>query len=134
MAAEHDAPQPRVVLVEGGDLQAELEAGTPPREPCDLASEALLGVRFAIGRGRHGDDAVRVEVIDVLGVHEGVHGGVDRWRRPTGAEGAVLEEGDHDVLVLGAGVAIPEPPNSSRSRTARPGSVRLPRSPPEPLT
>ena len=104
VAAEHHAPQSRVVGRQRGDLQAELEAGSAPRHPGHLAPEALLGQRLAVDRRRQGDHRVGVQVIDVAGVHQRVHRGVDRRRRAAGSPAAVVERRHHLVLVVDAPV------------------------------
>ena len=106
VAAEDAADRLRVRLADGGDVQAELEAGAAPRHPHHLLAEALLGQRLAVGRGGQGDAGVGVEVVDVGGVHQTVHGGVDGGGRAALAVQAVVERGDHLVLALHAGVDV----------------------------
>ncbi len=85
------------------------------------------------GRG-DGDAAVGVQVVDVGGVDQAVHRGVDRRSRTALAVQAEVEGGDHLVLAVDARIDVDEARIRSRRRTARPDSVRVPRSPPEPLT
>ena len=49
-----------------------------------------------------------MEVVDVGGVDEAVHRGVDRRRRAAPAVQAVVERGDHLVLALDARVDVDE--------------------------
>ena len=67
-----------------------------------------LGQRLAVGRGGEGDARVRMEVVDVGGVDQPVHRGVDRRRGAAPAVQAVVERGDHLVLALDARVDVDE--------------------------
>ena len=111
VAAEHDAPQAGVVGGQGRDLQAQLEARAAPRHPGQLAAEALLGERLAVGGGREGDHRVGVEVVDVGGVDQRVHRGVDRRGGAAARPAAVLERVDHLVLVVDPAVHAPQRPH-----------------------
>jgi hypothetical protein len=82
------------------DVQAELEAGPPPRHPPHPVPEAGPGQFLAVGRGGERDPGVRVQVIHVLRVHQPVHGRVDGRRRTTFAVQAEVERGHHLVLAL----------------------------------
>ena len=106
VAAEDAADRLRVLLLDRGDVEAELEAGPAPRHPHDLLAEDLLGQRLAVGGGRDRDAGVGVQVVDVRGVHEPVHRGVDRRRRAALAVQAVVERRDHLVLALDARVDV----------------------------
>ena len=89
-----------------GDVQAELEPGTAPRHPDDAVAEALAGQGLAVGGSGQGDAGVGVEVVDVRGVDEAVHGGVDARCGTALAVEAVVEGGDHLVLALDPGVDV----------------------------
>ena len=110
--AEDAADRLRVVGLDLGDVETELEAGAKPGDPDDLlsirAAVDLLGQRLAVGGGRDRDAGVGVQVVDVRGVHEAVHGGVDRRRRTTLAVQAVVERRHHLVLALDARIDIDE--------------------------
>ena len=56
--------------------------------------------------GRQRDPGVGVQVVDVRGVDETVHRGVDRRRRAALAVQAEVERGDHLVLALHARVDV----------------------------
>ena len=66
--------------------------------------------RLAVGRGGQRDAGVRVQVVDVGGGHEAVHGCVDRRSRAALAVQAVVERGDHLVLAVDAGVDVDQGP------------------------
>ena len=135
MTAEDHADRVGVRVVDGGDVEPELEAGAPPRHPRHLAAEDVLGQLLAVGRGGDGDAAVGVEVVDVGRGDEAVHRGVDRRRRAALAVAAVVERGDHLVLALGARDTRRSSARSrSRRSTDSPASVSVPRSPPDPFT
>ena len=108
VAAEDAADGLRVGLLDRGDVEAELEAGTTPRHPHDLVAEDLLGQLLAVGRGRDRDAGVGVQVVDVRGVDEAVHRGVDRGSGTALAVQAVVERRDHLVLAVEAGVDVDE--------------------------
>ena len=91
-----------------GDVEAELEAGAPPRHPHDLLAEDLRRELLAVGGGRDRDARVGVQVVDVRGIDEAVHRGVDRRRGAALAVQAVVERGDHLVFALDAGVDVHE--------------------------
>ena len=67
MTAQNHAPQIRLVASHRGDLEGELEAGSPPREPSDLVSVATLGQLLTVLGGRQGDHRIGVEMVDVVG-------------------------------------------------------------------
>ena len=75
-----------------------------------------------------------MQVVDVRGVDQAVHRGVDRRRRAALAVQAVVERRDHLVLALDPGIDVDQRRIRSSRSTARPDSVSVPRSPPEPLT
>ena len=104
VTAEDAADRLRVGLLDGRDLQSELEARATPRYPDDLATEGLLRELLAVLRGGEGDTRIRMQVVDVLRVDESVHGGIDRWGGPTLAEQAEVEGPNHLVLTLDAWV------------------------------
>jgi len=106
MSAEDRADRLGVLLLDRGDVEAELEARTAPRHPDDLVAEDPLGELRAVGGGRNRDAGVGVQVVHVCGVDEGVHGGVDRRRGTTLAEQGVVERGDHLVLALDTRVHV----------------------------
>ena len=108
MAAEDAADRLRVLGLDLGDVEPELEAGPAPRHPDDLVAEDGGGQLRTVGRGRDRDAAVGVQVVDVRGVDEAVHGRVDRRRGATLAVQAVVERRDHLVLALEAGVDVDE--------------------------
>ena len=96
----------RVRRLDRGDVQAELEAGAPPRHPHHPVAEALLGQLLPVGRGGQRDPGVRVQVVHVRGVDQPVHRGVDRRRGAALAVQAVVERGDHLVLAVDPGVDV----------------------------
>ncbi len=106
VAAEDDADRFGVGRVHGRDLEAELESRAPPRHPYDAITEALLGQSLAVGRRRQRDPGVRMEVIDVGGVDEAVHGRVDRRCCAAASVQAVVEGGDHLVFSIDAGIDV----------------------------
>ena len=116
-------------------IEAELEAGSSPRDPRDAIPETLPGQPLAVGGGRERDPGIRMEVVDVGGVDEAVHRRIDRRRRAPATMEAVVERGDHLVLALDARVDVDEgaqPVQPKHGETT--ASVSVPRSPPEPLT
>ena len=135
VAAEDARRSPAGSPLDRGDVEAELEAGPAPRHPDHLVAEALLGQRLAVGSGRERDAGVRVQVVDVGGLDEPVHRGVDRRGRSARAVQAVVERGDHLVLALDAGVDVRRARAAGRAAARRgPASVSVPRSPPDPFT
>ena len=80
MPAENAPDSLRVGRGDRGDVQAELEAGPPPRHPHHPVAEALGGQLFTTGGGRQGNAGVGVQVVDVRLIHQPVHGGVDGRR------------------------------------------------------
>ena len=111
MPAEDAADRLRVGLLDRGDVEAELEPRTTPRHPHHPVAEDLGGQSLAIGGGRDGDAGVGVQVVDVGGVDQGVHRGVDAGGGATLAEQAVVEGGHHLVLAFDAGVDADEGPH-----------------------
>ena len=73
-----------------------------------LSPKISCGQRLPVGGGRDRDAGVGVQVVDVRGVDEPVHRGVDRRRGAALAVQAVVEGRDHLVLALDAGVDVDE--------------------------
>ncbi len=106
VAAQDGADGLRVGVLDRGDVQAQLEPGTAPRNPEHLVAEDLGGQGLAVhGRGNR-DARVRVQVVHVRGIHEPVHGGVDRRCSAALAVQAVIECGHHLVFAVHAGVDV----------------------------
>jgi len=96
-----DAPDGlRVLRGDGGDVEAELEAGSAPRHPHHPVTEAFGGQFLPVGGGRHCDAGIRMQVIDVQGVEESVHGGIDRRRGAPFAVQAIVERRHHLILTV----------------------------------
>ena len=111
VAAQDRADRVRVLPPDGRDVEAELEARSAPGDPHDLVTEDRRRELGAV-RGRGDRDAgVRVQVVHVRGVDQGVHRRVDRRRGAALAVQAEVERGDHVVLVLDAGVDLLEGPD-----------------------
>jgi hypothetical protein len=106
--AQHDPDGLRVGLLDRGDVQAELESGPAPRHPGHPGAEALLGELLPVDRGGQGDPRVGVQVVDVRGLDQAVHGGVDRRCGTALAVQAVVEGADHLVLALDPRVDLDE--------------------------
>jgi hypothetical protein len=90
------------------NVQAELEPGPAPGDPEHALAETVLGEGFAICRSGKGNACVGVEMVHVGGVHESMHGRVDRGRRPTFTMEAEVERSHHLVFALLSGVNIDE--------------------------
>ena len=99
--AHHDGLDARVLLRDFLHGEAEFEARAHPRHVGHLAAEDFLGEFHAVGRGRDGDDRVRVHVVDVLAREEGVERRVDRGGARVEVEGRVRVHADHVVLGRG---------------------------------
>jgi len=98
----------RLLALDGGDVEAQLEPGPTPRDPGDPVAEGGPGERLAVrGRGE-GDPGVGVEVVDVGGIHQAVHRRVDGRRGPAAAVEAIVERGDHLVLAFHARIRVHE--------------------------
>ena len=108
MATEDDADGIRPVALDRRDVETELEARSSPGDPCDPVAEAVAGQALAVGRGGQRDARVRMQVVDVAGVDEPMHGGIDRRGRATASEQAVVERRDHLVLAVDARVDVDE--------------------------
>lgn len=106
VAAEYAADRLGVGLLERGDVEPELEAGPPPRHPQHPVAEDPRGQFGAVLGGGDGDAGVGVQVVDVDGVDEAVHGGVDGRRGAALAVQAEVERGDHLVLALDARIGV----------------------------
>ena len=77
--------------------------------------------RLAVGGGRERDARVGMEVVDVGGVDQAVHRGVDRRRRAAAAVEAVVERGDHLVLALDARVDVDQRAQAVEAQDGQPG-------------
>ncbi len=121
VAAEDHADRLRVVPLDLGDVETELEARPAPVHPRHPVAEALLGERLAVGGGRERDAGVGVQVVDVRGVDEAVHRGVDRRCRAAAAVQAVVERRDHLVLALDARVDVDQRAQPVQPEHGEPG-------------
>lgn len=118
--AEDGADGLGVTSLDVGDVEAQLEAWAPPRHPHHAIAEDLLGQRLTVGRGGQRDTRVGVQVVDVSGVDQAVHGGVDRRRRATAAVQAVVERRDHLVFALDPGVHVHQCAHAVQSQYREP--------------
>ncbi len=100
VAAEDHTDRAGVRLLDGGDVESELESGTTPGNPRHPAAKRLCGERLPVGGGRKRDAGVGVQVVDVCGIHQSVHGRVDRGCGASLAVQGVVERGDHVVFAL----------------------------------
>ena len=85
-----------------------------------LSPKHLLVSCLAVGGGGDRDAGVGVEVVDVGGVDQAVHGGVDRRRSAALAVQAVVERGDHLVLALDAGIDVDQRPHPVQAQHRQP--------------
>ena len=108
VAAEDHTDGVRVRRAGGLGVESELEAWAPPRQPRHSVTEALAGERLPVCRGGQRDPRVRMQVIHVSRFDEAVACGVDGRRCTTAAVQAVVERGDHLVLVFDSAVDIDE--------------------------
>ena len=108
VTAEDAADGLRVLRLDRGDVEPELEARPAPRHPDHLVAEDDLGELLAVGRGRDRDPRVRMQVVHVCRIDQPVHRRVDRRRGTPLAVQAVVERGDHLVLALDAGIDVDE--------------------------
>ncbi len=82
MTPENDPAQVGLGGPQRFDLEGEFEARPSPRQPGDLVAEAPLGQLRTVLCCGEGDHRIGVEMVDVVGVEQRVHGGVDAGRRP----------------------------------------------------
>ena len=112
VSAEHHADIFGMIGRHLAELQAEIEAGTLPRQKADLAAENLLRQLFGVGRGGDRDHRVGVDVIDVACGNKGVQRRIDRGRARIEIEGAMVEQRDHFVFMREAAI---EPLQATRA-------------------
>ena len=99
--------QPLQVGVAAGDvanLQSQVEPGTLPGDPRELAAEDARHQLLAVPRGGDGDERVGVHVIDVAVGDEGVEGRVDAAGPRIEIERTVRKVRRHLVFVLEAAI------------------------------
>ena len=104
VSAEHHADIFGMIGRHLAELQAEIEAGTLPRQKADLVAVNLLRQLFGVGRGRDRDHRVGVDVIDVARGNKGVQRRIDRGRARIEIEGAMVEQRDHFVFMRDAAI------------------------------
>ena len=125
VSAEDAADRLRVLLLDLRDVQAELEAGASPRDPHDGVAEDGPGQLLTVRSGGDRDPGVGVQVVDVGGVDEAVHGGVDRRRgATTRAVQAVVERRDHLVLALDTRVDVHQRPHPVQAQDSQPAGLQ----------
>src|SRR4029453_234049 len=98
VAAENAADRLRIVGLDLGDVQAQLETWPAPRHPDDSLTEDLCRQLLAIHRCRDRDTGIRMEVINMRRSYQPMHRGVDRGRGSTLAMQAIVERRHHLVL------------------------------------
>jgi len=79
---------------------------SPSWNPGDAVAEAAAGEGLAIRCGGEGDPGIGVQVVDMCGVDEAVHRGVDRRSRAAATVEAIVERGDHLVLAFDARIDV----------------------------
>ena len=107
-----------------GDVQAQLETGPAPRHPDHLVAEDLAGQLLTVGGGGDGDAGVGMQMINMGGVDQAVHRGVDRRRRAALAVQAVVERGDHLVLALDARIDVDQGAHPVQPQHGQPGLLQ----------
>ena len=95
-----------VVATDLGHVQSELETRAPPLDPDHPVAEALACPSLPVDGRRQGDARIRVKVIDVVGVDQPMHRGVDRRCGAAATMEAVVEGRDHLVLAVDPGVHV----------------------------
>ncbi len=100
----------RVRRLDRGNVQAELEAGAPPRHPHHPIPERLTGQFFPVDRGRQRDPRIRVQMIHMRRVHQTMHRRVNRRGGAALAVQAVIERRDHLILPVHAGIHVNQGP------------------------
>ena len=126
MTAENATDRLRIRGVELGDVESELEAGPPPVDPQNLVAETSLRQLRTIDGRREGDDRVGMKMVDVHGIDERMHGGIDAGRCSPTSEQAVVEETHHLVFVLGSAVHTDEAFDSTQFEDRQPGCCECP--------
>ncbi len=121
MATEDHADRFDVRALHRGDVEAELEAGAPPRHPHDPVAVDVLGQLLTVDRRGDGDAAVGVQMVDMCGGHERVHGGVDRRRCAAGPVATEIEQRDHLVLARLARIHVDERPQPVEAKNGEAG-------------
>jgi hypothetical protein len=81
VAAEDGSDRLRVALLHVGDVQTQLKARAPPRNPHHAVAEDLLGQCLAVGGGGNRDAGVGVQMVDVVGVDQPCIAVLDGRRR-----------------------------------------------------
>ncbi len=121
VAAQHHADGLRVVALDRGDVQAQLEPRPPPRHPDHSVAKTVGHQLLAIGRGGQRDAGVGVQVVYMCGVDQAVHRGVDRGRGTALSVQAEVESGDHLVLARDARITADQrvQPIQPQDREAR---------------
>ena len=98
VTTEHHPNSVRVALVDRCDVEAQLESGAAPGDPGDPGAKDVSGQSFAVCRGRDGNDAVGMQMVDMRSLDQAVHRSVDGWCGSTPAVQAEVKSGHHLVL------------------------------------
>ena len=106
VSAEDAADRLRIRGLDGSNVEPELESGAAPRHPHDPLTEGSGRQGLTVGGGGERNAGVRMQVVDMGGIHQGVHGRVDGGGRATLAVQRVVEGGDHLVLAIESGVDV----------------------------
>jgi hypothetical protein len=112
VATQDAANRTRILSLDFGDVETQLEARASPRHPHHLVAINLGGQLFAIRSGGNGDAGVWVKVVNMIRIDQGVHCGVDGRRSATFSVGAVVEGFHHLVFTIDTGIHIPKGENS----------------------
>lgn len=131
--AEHTADGLRVGGLDGGDVESQLKPGPAPRHPHHAVPETLGGQLLPVDGAGERDSGVRVQMIDMSGVHQSMHGGVDGGRSTSLSVQAVVEGGDHLVLALDPRIHVGQRPHPVQPQHGQPTLGERPQVPSGPL-
>ena len=110
MPAEKAPDRIRVSGLDRRNVEAELKAGPPPRNPHDLRPERVAGQLLAVRGGCERDPRIRMQMIHMSRIDESMHRRVDRRSRSTLAEEAMVERRDHLVFAIDPRIHVRERP------------------------
>ena len=118
---------------DGGDVQAQLEAGPAPRHPHHLLPENLAGQLLTVGGGGDRDPGIGMQMIHMRRIDQTMHRRVNARGGAALAVQAEIERRDHLILPLHPRIDLDQRPHpvqpqhrQTRSRSTCPDRRRSP--------
>ena len=131
--AENAADCLRVLLLDPSDIETQLETRSPPGDPDDFGAKNFRRQFFTVHSSGDCNTRIGMQVVDMVRVDQGVHGGIDRGSSATLSVGAIVERFNHLVFALKTRIDVHELPHSIELENSETGFRQCSKVPAGPL-